>query len=133
MEQFSEIRNLLLRTFREYRIHRRLSFDSALPGLHGVGTPDNPIEIEDSDDESALRATQRQPTTSNSILYQRATEFIRGSTGSPEAILLLFNALLNRMENLETKIAFLQAIINYEIEGGTDEETDDTATDEDED
>ena len=133
MERISEIRAFLLRTFRELRIQRRLYFDSALPRLYRDESTYIADEIEDSDTESSSRTTEGFPTPSHQLLLKRVNEFIGEFTGHSEAISLLFQTMLHRLERLETKIAFLQTILQYEAEGSTDTEASDTEPDEEND
>lgn len=138
MEPTSQIRNILGREFRRHRqdIRRQLNFDidrdenNTLSRVLGVGTRENPIVVEDSDEESTFGTTEREQNASYKLLRERVRELIGATAISPQASLLFIDLIIGRVQDLEGKIGTLQGVIDGIINGETDSEAEDTDQDE---
>lgn len=113
---FGELNNI-----RRTSINRRLSFeqDSALPGIPGDGSRNNPYEIEEDITESPSGNEQGQQNPEYAILYQRVHEEMSPYGAN---ILPIINSFLNMCRRLNERIILLERILNW-TDGETDEET----------
>jgi hypothetical protein len=87
--------------------------------------------VEDSDEESSLRDSERDEDAEYTLLFKRVCGYIYSCAEHEQEILVLFlRRILTRLESTERKIGCLQAITNTLLWGDTDTETTDTDEDE---
>lgn len=125
----------LWKHYRRVRIQRRLSFGEdhgTLPRIHRDGTRENPVVVEDSDEESSPRDMSWESDAEYALLFERVHNFVRDSfEHKQEDILLLLTTFLRRLDSNNQKIGMLQGLSEYLLWGETDEEAEDTDGDED--